>query len=44
MQKYKKLKPRDAAHAAVCLSSGVFQIVSDDSDFDEIKELTRVKL
>ncbi len=44
MQKYKGLKPRDAIHAAVCLSSGVFRIASDDPDFDEIKELTRLKL
>lgn len=44
MQKYKGLKPRDAIHAAVCLSSGVFRIASDDADFDQIKELERMKL
>lgn len=44
MEKYKNLKPRDAIHAAVAINAGVSKIYSDDSDFDEIKELNRVKL
>ncbi|HEY3128917.1 MAG TPA: PIN domain-containing protein [Acidobacteriota bacterium] len=35
------LKPRDAIHAASALSRGIREIVSEDSDFDAIKELQR---
>ena len=44
MEKYEKLKPRDAIHAAVAISAGVSQIYSDDPDFDEIKDIKREKL
>ena len=42
--KYMKLgiKPRDAIHIATMLEHGIFTIVSDDSDFDKIKEIERL--
>ena len=39
MQKYPQLSPRDAIHAASCIESGAKSLVSDDSDFKEIKEV-----
>ncbi|HIE33934.1 MAG TPA: PIN domain-containing protein [Candidatus Altiarchaeales archaeon] len=44
MKRYKELKPRDAIHLAVSLRAGVFRIVSDDPDFDDVKEIEREKL
>ena len=44
MEQYEKLKPRDAIHLGVALNSGAKTIISDDSDFDEIKEIEREKL
>jgi len=44
MRKYTKLKPRDAIHLAVSINSGVFTIVSDDPDFDSVKEVKRENL
>ncbi|MEA1925172.1 MAG: PIN domain-containing protein [Candidatus Altiarchaeota archaeon] len=44
MNKYQKLKPRDAIHLAVSLRAGVFRIISDDSDFDDVDEIEREKL
>jgi len=41
MEKYAKLKPRDAAHVAIALRLGAEAIVSDDKDFDGVKELRR---
>ena len=38
------LKPRDAFHAAIMKGSGVNEIVSDDSDFDKVKWIKRIKL
>lgn len=38
------LKPRDAFHAAVMESFGVDEIVTDDSDFDGIENIKRIKL
>ncbi|MBI4174375.1 MAG: type II toxin-antitoxin system VapC family toxin [Candidatus Aenigmarchaeota archaeon] len=43
MEKY-KLKPRDAIHAASALSRGIKQIVSNDPDFDAVKELKRIPI
>ncbi|HLC86770.1 MAG TPA: type II toxin-antitoxin system VapC family toxin [Candidatus Nanoarchaeia archaeon] len=37
------LNPRDAIHAASALMNNCKEFVSDDSDFDKIKELRRVK-
>ena len=38
------IKPRDAIHAASALVNGIGDIISDDSDFDKIKELRRVEI
>lgn len=36
------LKPRDAIHAATAFSLNINEIISEDNDFDKIKELTRI--
>ncbi len=38
------LKPRDAIHAATAMLSGEKEIITDNSDFDRIKELKRITL
>mgnify|MGYP001565720883 CR=1 FL=1 len=38
------LKPRDALHAATAILNGEKEIISDDADFDKVKELKRVTL
>ena len=38
------LNPRDAIHAATALTNNINEIISDDSDFDQIKEIKRIKL
>ena len=38
------LKPRDAIHAATAIMSGEKEIITDDSDFDKVKELKRISL
>ncbi len=38
------LNPRDAIHAASALTNNINEILSDDSDFDQIKEIKRIKL
>ena len=38
------LKPRDAIHAATALVNDIYQIISDDEDFDTIKELKRLPI
>jgi predicted nucleic acid-binding protein len=43
MGKY-NLKPRDAIHAASALSRKLQTIISDDQDFDIIKEIKRIPL
>ena len=43
MEKY-NLKPRDAFHAAIMKQFQLKEIVSDDSDFDKVKELKRIRL
>ncbi len=43
MEQY-NLRPRDAIHAASALINGINEIISDDSDFDKVKELKRIKL
>lgn len=37
-------KPRDAIHAGCAISNNIKEIISDDSDFDKIAEIKRVKL
>ncbi|OYT53864.1 MAG: VapC toxin family PIN domain ribonuclease [Candidatus Altiarchaeales archaeon ex4484_2] len=44
MNKYQKLRSRDAIHLAVSLRAGVFKIISDDSDFDDVDDIEREKL
>ncbi len=39
--KYPKITPRDAIHAATMLNHRIRSILSADTDFDEIQELTR---
>ncbi len=36
------LKPRDAIHAATALYMNINEIISEDKDFDKIKELKRI--
>lgn len=36
------IKPRDAIHAATAISLDTNEIISEDDDFDKIKELTRI--
>lgn len=43
MERY-KLKPRDAFHVAIMEHFGVEHIVSDDTDFDRVKEIKRIKI
>jgi predicted nucleic acid-binding protein len=42
-EKY-NIKPRDAIHAATAILNGCTEVISDDSDFDKIKEIKRKKL
>lgn len=43
MEQY-KIKPRDAIHAATAVSNEIKHFVSDDPDFDAIKEIKRVPI
>ncbi len=43
MLKY-MLKPRDALHAATAILNGEHEIITDDADFDKVKELKRISL
>ncbi|MBI2583368.1 MAG: type II toxin-antitoxin system VapC family toxin [Candidatus Aenigmarchaeota archaeon] len=38
------IKPRDAIHAATAIANGIRELVSDDPDFDAIKEIKRVPI
>src|SRR3989338_8638295 len=38
------LKPHDAIHAATAILNGEREIITDDADFDRVKELRRVSL
>jgi predicted nucleic acid-binding protein len=40
MNKY-QLRPRDAIHAACAITNGISVIISEDDDFDKIKEMER---
>ena len=42
-EKY-SIDPRDAIHAATAIIHNAIEIVSDDSDFDKIKEIKRIPL
>lgn len=39
-----KIRPRDALHAASCMEVKANSLVTDDADFDEIKEVRRISL
>ena len=39
-----KLKPRDAIHVATAIFQGCTEFISDDSDFDVIKEIKRISI
>lgn len=39
-----KLKPRDAIHAGCAIKNNIREIISDDPDFDKIKEIKRIEL
>lgn len=39
-----KLKPHDAIHAATAILNGEKEIITDDADFDKVKELKRITL
>lgn len=43
LEKY-ALKPRDAIHAASALQKGLREVISDDREFDRIKEIRRKPL
>ncbi len=43
LMKIYNLKPRDAIHAATAIVNKCDSIISDDSDFDKMKEIKRVK-
>lgn len=43
VEKY-KLKPRDAIHVSCAIKNNIKEIISDDCDFDKIKEIKRVRL
>ena len=38
------LKPRDSIHLASAFNNNITQIVSDDADFDNVKEIERIEL
>lgn len=38
------LDPRDAIHASTALVNGIKEIISDDPDFDKVKEIKRIKI
>ncbi len=44
MRKYPSLKPRDAIHLASAIRSHASAIITDDSDFDMVKEIKRKSL
>ena len=36
------INPRDAIHAATAIINGIKEIISDDPDFDKVKEIKRI--
>lgn len=43
-RRYDDLKPRDAMHLSVAVRNGIRTVVSDDDDFDGLKEIERISL
>ena len=44
MHRYGHLKPRDAIHVAAAYDNGVFTIITEDADFERIKEIKRIAI
>jgi len=44
LNRYDRLNPRDSIHIASALSKKIKQIISDDKDFDIVKEIKRTPL
>ena len=44
VDRYDRLNPRDSIHIASALSKKIKQIISDDKDFDIVKEIKRTPL
>ncbi len=44
MREQYSLKPRDSIHLSSAIERNVKKFISDDSDFDDIKEIERVEL
>lgn len=44
LERYPDLPPRDAIHAATMLNNGLGTILSEDTHFDDISEITRLAL
>jgi predicted nucleic acid-binding protein len=42
-EKY-NLKPRDSIHLSCAIERNIFKIITDDADFDEIKEIQRIPI
>ncbi len=38
------MKPRDSIHLACCMEGGIDEIISDDRDFDTVKDIKRLPL
>jgi len=38
-KRYENLQPRDAVHLSVALRNGIHTVVSDDDDFEHVKEV-----
>ncbi len=38
------LNPRDAIHASTAIRNGIKKIISDNPDFDKVKEIKRIRL
>ena len=43
-RRYEGLKPRDAVHLSIAVRNGIHTIVSDDDDFDGLKEVEWISL
>ncbi len=41
MREHQVLSPRDAIHLAVATDHGIYTVVTDDSDFDDVDAVER---
>src|SRR3989338_3824099 len=44
IMQHEKMKPRDAIHVATMRENKILKIISEDSDFDKIKNIKRISL